>query len=337
MDGSSRALGPRAARHAHGAAALRVEARPERRLGNLELGLAGLARGEPARSSVPGRASARAKRRSGLRAHPAEDLDRSTERPERSDEARGAPVAGRRELGRGARERRRQGPEGPTRWEPQRSCSLAARSPVSYVPIETCSRRGTRSAPGPGGRRAPARATRSQTVASRGTTGARSDARGSHRSSRHECCSDRRALEGHAGLGQRALHDGDDSEGLDEPQRAPDERDRHPSAEPRLRAGGRLDRPSGSSDGGTHEVGPCTSTPFWSAMPEAQFLHAAEGSSSPCASTAPPNERRSTRRRGISPALRGGAPRAGRPPPRGWSTAGRRLRSRASPRGRTTR
>ena len=243
--------------------------------------------------------------------------------PRRSDEARGVPVAGRRELGRGACERRR-GVGGPTRWEPQRSCSLAARSPVSYVPIETL-------APWYEVSSWPRRATSGtsdaiRTVASRGTTGSEAP-REARAGPRHEC-SDRRALEEHAGLGQRALHDGDDSEGLDEPQRAPDERDRHPSAEPRLRAGGRLTVPSGSR----------TAAPTRSAHARARHSGAPclRGAISPCCwwlqpvrpDGSPPNERRSTRRRGISPALRGGAPRAGRPPPRGAGTAGRRPRSR---------
>ena len=49
------------------------------------------------------------------------------------------PVAFGRALGGGARPAPSSSVSGPTRCEPQRSCSFAARSPVSYVPIETCS------------------------------------------------------------------------------------------------------------------------------------------------------------------------------------------------------
>ena len=157
MDGSSRSR-PRAAAQCSRSGCLRVEAGPERRLGNLELGLAGLARGEPARSSVPA-VPAPVPNAALVAAHPAEDLDRGTEAPR-------AIRRGARRSGGGparARPRRLRAPS-PTsaarRGGSTALGSLAARSPVSYVPIETCSRRGTRSAPG-GGADATARATRS--------------------------------------------------------------------------------------------------------------------------------------------------------------------------------
>ena len=89
-------------------------------------------------SSVPGRASARERRRSALRPI----------QPKTSTAAPTAPNAPTKR----AAVRCRFGASsaaapatalatssGPTRCEPQRSCSFVATSPVSYVPIETCS------------------------------------------------------------------------------------------------------------------------------------------------------------------------------------------------------
>ena len=157
----------------------------------------------------------------GVAAHPAEDLDRGAERAERSDEPRRVPVARRRELG--ARRRRAPLPASAGR----RGGSRNARAPWRRArPSRTCRsrrapRRGTTSAPRLGGRRAPGTSDAIRTAASRGTTG--SDERRARLAPVVPATSadgDRGALERHARLGQRALHDGEDGERLGEPQRA---------------------------------------------------------------------------------------------------------------------
>ena len=139
---------------------------------------------------------------------------------------------------------------GPTRCEPHRSCSFAARSPVSYVPIETCSAPWYDVSPSPRSATSAGRATRSGLRPRAGSWGRTSGGRGSRRCSRPR--GRRRPPAARTACGPRSRASRQAARQM--PPQAGAGRGRRggsAAAEPRLGAGGRLDRAVRKPDGGT--------------------------------------------------------------------------------------
>ena len=218
---------------------------------------------------------------------------------------------------------------GPTRCEPQRSCSFAARSPVSYVPIETCSAPWYEVSSLPAQRDEGGRDRGEQhgrLARQRGERRAPRKARAG--ASRDEGDGHRRPLEGHPRLGQRALDERQDGDRLREPKWPAKERHRHAGGDPRLRPRRGLDRTVGQPNGGAPGRRPVHEHPVLEG-------HAAEPKLRHDASVAPATRptaasegapRRARRRRAVRPARPAEAPPGGAPPPLARRTRGRRRR-----------